>query len=164
MQTLIITLLAKFADEKFVFRSVRFTVVFSKIPIDSIGSYDGLAVNRRQAITWTNDDPIHWHIYASLRVGGEFHTYLRWGSRGAHADLSRDREIMWKLCTMRLLYQVSDHYTCYIIWSGILCRLSKCYSIHNKDQSWYLTNDPSCMVEIIGIQNDAFGKQYLAIN
>ena len=36
--------------------------------------------------------------------------------------------------------------------------------IHNKDQSWYLTNDPSCMVEIIVIQNDAFGNQYLAIN
>ena len=24
----------------------------------------------RWAITWTNDDPIHWHIYASVRGGG----------------------------------------------------------------------------------------------
>ena len=27
----------------------------------SIGSGNGLAPNRRQAITWTNDDPINWH-------------------------------------------------------------------------------------------------------
>ena len=32
----------------------------------SIGSGNGLAPNRRQAITWTNDDPVHWRIYASL--------------------------------------------------------------------------------------------------
>ena len=32
----------------------------------SIGSGNGLAPNRRQAITWTNDDPIHWRIYAAL--------------------------------------------------------------------------------------------------
>ena len=35
-------------------------------------------------------------------------------------------------------------------------RLSKCYSIHNKSQSWHLTNDHSRMVEIIGIRNYAF--------
>ena len=23
-------------------------------------------MNRRQAITWTNDDPVHWRIYAAL--------------------------------------------------------------------------------------------------
>ena len=34
--------------------------------------------------------------------------------------------------------------------------LSKLYSIHNKIQSWHLTNDHSRMVEIIGIQNYAF--------
>ena len=35
-------------------------------------------------------------------------------------------------------------------------RLSKFYSTHNKSQSWHLTNDHSCMVEIIGIRNYAF--------
>ena len=35
-------------------------------------------------------------------------------------------------------------------------RLSKIYSIHNKSQSWHLTNDHSRMVEIIGIRNYAF--------
>ena len=30
---------------------------------------NGLAPNRRQAIIWTNADPIHWRIYAAL--GGD---------------------------------------------------------------------------------------------
>ena len=33
---------------------------------DSIGSRNGLAPNRRQAITWTNDDLVHWRIYAAI--------------------------------------------------------------------------------------------------
>ena len=32
----------------------------------SIGSGNGLGSNRRQAITRTNDDPVHWRIYAAL--------------------------------------------------------------------------------------------------
>ena len=35
----------------------------------SIGLSNGLAPNRRQAITWTNADPVHWSIYAAL--GGD---------------------------------------------------------------------------------------------
>ena len=35
----------------------------------SIGSGNGLAPNRRQAITWTNADPVHWRTYAAL--GGD---------------------------------------------------------------------------------------------
>ena len=40
-------------------------------PIDksSVGSDNGLAPNRWQAIIWTNVDPIHWRIYAAL--GGD---------------------------------------------------------------------------------------------
>ena len=34
-----------------------------------IGSYNGLAPNKRQAITWTNADPGHRRIYAIL--GGD---------------------------------------------------------------------------------------------
>ena len=30
-----------------------------------IGSNNGLASNRRQAVDWTNHDPVHWRIYAS---------------------------------------------------------------------------------------------------
>ena len=36
----------------------------------SIGSGNGLAPNRRQAIIWTNDDPVHWRIYAALGEDG----------------------------------------------------------------------------------------------
>ena len=32
----------------------------------SIGLHNGLAPNRRQAIIWTNADPIHWCIYTAL--------------------------------------------------------------------------------------------------
>ena len=41
-----------------------------KIPT-SIGSGNGLAPNKRQAITWTNDYRVHWRIYAALG-GDEF--------------------------------------------------------------------------------------------
>ena len=36
--------------------------------------------NRRQAITWINDDPIHWRIYAAL--GGD----EAWSQHGLRAD------------------------------------------------------------------------------
>ena len=35
----------------------------------NIGSGNGLAPNRRQAITWATDDPVHWRIYVAL--GGD---------------------------------------------------------------------------------------------
>ena len=34
-----------------------------RIPIDN---KPALAPNRRQAITWTNVDPVHWRVYAAL--------------------------------------------------------------------------------------------------
>ena len=46
-------------------------------PIDnkaSIGSGNGLAPNRRQVITWTNADPIHWRIYTAQ--GGDKSTLI----------------------------------------------------------------------------------------
>ena len=33
-----------------------------------VGSDNGLAPNRCQAIIWTNDGPSYWGIYASLRL------------------------------------------------------------------------------------------------
>ena len=53
------------------------------------------------------------------------------------------------------------HNTLCIIWRAILHRLSKCYSIHNKGQSWHLMHDPSCMSEIIGIRNDTIHETIL---
>ena len=44
-----------------------------KSPVDNklayLGSGNSLAPNRRQAITWTNDDQVHLRIYATL--GGD---------------------------------------------------------------------------------------------
>ena len=37
--------------------------------LHSIGLDNGFALNRRQAIIWTNADPVHWHVYAAL--GGD---------------------------------------------------------------------------------------------
>ena len=67
-----------------------------------------------------------------------------------------DRVIMSYFCIMRLLYQASVHNTFHVIWSAMLSRLSKCYPIQNNGQSSYWTSDPSPMVEIIDIHNDAF--------
>ena len=41
----------------------------------SIGSDNGLAPNRRQAITWTNDDPVHWRMYAPPGLSGLMWTF-----------------------------------------------------------------------------------------
>ena len=35
-----------------------------------IGSGNGLAPNRRQAIIWTHDDLVHWRINAPLSLNG----------------------------------------------------------------------------------------------
>ena len=40
----------------------------SKYQYVSIGSDDGLAPNRRQAITWTNTGPVYWCIYVSFSL------------------------------------------------------------------------------------------------
>ena len=47
-----------------------------KGPIDksSIVLDNGLAPNKRQAISWINAEPIHWRIYATLR-GDELNVY-----------------------------------------------------------------------------------------
>ena len=66
------------------------------------------------------------------------------------------REIIWNFCFIRLLQQASAHNAFHIICRAILSMLSKYYSLHNKGQSWYLTNNLSHRVEIIDIRNDVF--------
>ena len=48
----------------------------------SIGSDNGLAPNRRQAIIWTNDGPGYWRLYASLDLN-ELNAVLNtfWGKK-----------------------------------------------------------------------------------
>ena len=50
----------------------------------SIGSGDGLALNRRQAITWTNADPVHRRIYVAL--GGDKLSKVRIGTAVVDID------------------------------------------------------------------------------
>ena len=37
--------------------------IWLKFVLRSIGLGNGLEPNRRQAITWTNDNPVHWAIW-----------------------------------------------------------------------------------------------------
>ena len=34
----------------------------------NIDSISGLVPDKRPAITWTNEDPVHWRVYASIRL------------------------------------------------------------------------------------------------
>ena len=47
------------------FNEVCFQLLKKQI---SIGSDNGLALSRGQAIAWTSDDAIQWHIHASPRI------------------------------------------------------------------------------------------------
>ena len=62
-----------------------------------------MAPNKRQAIIWTNADPIHWHIYASLGVGV---------TAGCVGDgwMSYDRTPMMELALYLVLFYINDKY------------------------------------------------------
>ena len=58
----------------------------------STGSSNGLAPNRRRAITWNNADPFQWRLYAALGVD-ELSIYYNglfavWPSRGHYDDVT----------------------------------------------------------------------------
>ena len=59
-----------FINEKFCISILISLKFVPRGPIASSGSGNGLAPNRRQAITWTNADPVHWRIYAALEGDG----------------------------------------------------------------------------------------------
>ena len=69
-----------------------------KGPIDNnpaLVRNNGLAPNRRQAIIWTNADPIHWHIYAALR-GDELSLHVLENA----FDIKKERETL----TQNIIY------------------------------------------------------------
>ena len=67
-----------FADDifKFMFMNEMFCISYqsftevcsqgSEWQKDNVGLSDGLAPNMRQALTWSNVDPVYWRIYAAL--------------------------------------------------------------------------------------------------
>ena len=63
-------------NEKFCVSNRILLKFIPKCPIDNEWEFDpgnGLAPNRRQAITWTNAGPVYWRIYVSL--GGDELTF-----------------------------------------------------------------------------------------
>ena len=71
----------------------------------SIGSNDGLASNRWQAIIWSNDDPVHWHIYASSGLNELTH----WGQCYDLLSLHMTRAVV--ACVVIRLFQGPTHTT-----------------------------------------------------
>ena len=62
-----------FMSEKFgILISISLTFLYLKVQL-TINQHcctdNGLAQNRRQAITWSNTDPVHWRIFVAL--GGD---------------------------------------------------------------------------------------------
>ena len=71
-----------FADDRNIFRCIfmneKFCILIrislKIVHKGQIGSDNGVAPFRRQAIIWTNADTIHWRIYATLG-GDELNTF-----------------------------------------------------------------------------------------
>ena len=103
---------------------------------------------------------VQWYAVMQFISRHDFNPFL------TNAVQEIDCEITWNVCflRLRLLYQASAHNAFYIIWWADLRRMSKCYSVHNKGQSWHLTDDHPCMVWINRIRDDAFYEHYLATN
>ena len=67
-----------FINEKFCVLMWIWLKFVPKPPIDSkIGSGNGVMLNRRQTITWSNTTPVHWCIY-SAPGGDELLKYCMW--------------------------------------------------------------------------------------
>ena len=108
-----------FADD--VFRSISMSEMFCILiawQCISIGLVNGLASNRRQAIIWTNADPIHWRKYAAL--GGD--------------ELTR-RGHMATLIWVDVGLVAQSHYLnkCWLIISDSHCR-----SFQGNFKNWYI--------------------------
>ena len=106
---------------------LRFHEVYSQgsnWQYSSIGSGNGLAPSRRQAIIWTDDGIVYWRIYASLSLNdlthwslGDFNlTWVDGGLSISHKialrwmplDLSDDKSTLVQV--MAWCHQATSHY------------------------------------------------------
>ena len=71
--------------------------------MSQVGSGNGFALNRRQAITWTNADPLQWHIYAAL--GGDKLTHFK------RVSFERVLQIKVQVHFCEILVRWMPHYT-----------------------------------------------------
>ena len=144
------------------FDQLHFTGLFPSVQL--------LAFVHMMACRWISDKPLPEAMmtqftgtYASVRGMNCIHIFAG-ALEGPMQTLvmtvkSCENFALWD-CHIRSLLMI--HVISYEVEFYADCRNVIQYT--NKDQSWYLTNDPSWLVEIIGIQNYTFGKQYLATN
>ena len=94
------------------FTEICFQEFNSQYPI--IGSGNGLAPSRRQAITWTNDGPVHWRIY----VGDEliFHDSIFSWQHGTCSSLSWSLSVWIYNFWVMLWYVTNLRNQCLIKW------------------------------------------------
>ena len=86
----------------------------------SVCSGNGLAPNRRQAITWTNGSPVHWRIYAAL--GGDELTQVCISDLGHHGFRSwigaYSEPILVVIPIGTKAYEISVHWRIYAALGG----------------------------------------------
>ena len=63
----------------------------------SIGLVNGLMPNRRQAVIWTNADPVHWRLYAALEGDELTNDYM------GHPVARREQKLFRAVCLDRYI-------------------------------------------------------------
>ena len=101
-----------FLNEKSKFRFKFYWNLFLRVQYVSVGSSNGLAPNRRQAVIWTNADPVHQRINAAL--GGD---ELRFPC---------NEKAVWQNCALKLDFELSILWTtrgveCHGLVTGLSC-------------------------------------------
>ena len=141
----------------FDYNSLKFV---PKGPIHSIGLDNGSAPNRRQAIIWTNPDPIHWRLYAALREMNQYIITLNGKDNLASSDLNGyTANIKWKSLVIydgshevpltrwqldRFQKKTWDNWHNVLTWHGLLMLLvlKPEYSGRTMSIQWLLNASP----------------------
>ena len=141
------TIFSDFHEWKVLYFDQNFTKVssqWSNWQYPSIALENGLAPNRRQAIIWTNADPIHWRIYAALG-GNELK-----GSSNFHIT-ETSVSVMWEFEeSFRFQLQLSSpslHSTCFVWhwWCWLLSldtpdpTYPACHYVEHVFKTWFST-------------------------
>ena len=131
----------------------------------SIGSGNGLASNRRQAIIWTNDDPVPRRIYAA--VGGDelksAGTEFDWNEFNWMADTGANRpkqsqhcrcipfittQMWFTLCPVLTKENITQTNKCDFIWMNTMLILSFQYVLVCKPEIEWISYVYICMADI----------------
>ena len=107
----------------------------SRGPIDNnpVGLDNGLAPNRRQAIIWTNADPIHWRIYAAL---GQYEL-THWGRNKMAANT--EQSTLQSACGSHLVI-FSCGYFCHILHGYLNGTGISSYNCHRGSKHGWISH------------------------